>query len=68
MKPGLLDICVIILSLAMAVILALDIVALVIARTGAMGRRRRGRQERQAPRVPLRLNRNRLRRTLSPKK
>src|ERR1700683_122149 len=38
MKPGLLDICAIILSLAMAMILAFDVVALSFARISATGK------------------------------
>jgi hypothetical protein len=38
MKPGLLDICVIIFSLAMVVVLAFGVVALSIARISAMGK------------------------------
>ena len=66
MKPGLLDICVIIFSLAMAVILAFDVVALLKSRGFPQwARRGRERRKRMSHR-PLGLNRRRLGRILSP--
>jgi hypothetical protein len=65
MKPGLLDICVIIFSLDMAVILAFDVVAR--RERWLVQWARRDASVKSAERLaPLRLNRSRLRRSLSP--